>query len=118
MPKAPPEGRDLSLWTAVLGAPFLFLSHQLLNYILVQWATESGHRWVLTLISVIFMVLVLGGGLLSLRDYRRWKISSTVPQVDPPLGRVHILAILGMMLAALSFVLILAQAIPTLILPT
>lgn len=58
----PREGHDLSLWTAVLGAPVLWLCHLQLSYMLVPWCCSSGKRWVLHVVSAVLLALTLGGG--------------------------------------------------------
>jgi hypothetical protein len=112
----PAEGRDLSLWFAVLGAPVLYLCHHELNYCLVPWAGATGRRWVLTLVFGAFLVLLLGSAGIAWRDLRRAPGLPDASNPDSPLNRHRLLSVLGLMAAALFFLLVLAQGIATLIL--
>jgi hypothetical protein len=112
----PREGRDLSLWTAVLGAPTLWLCHLQLSYMLVPWCCTSGKRWVLHLVSLFFLLLTLGGGALALREYRNAGSPTASEHTRPPLGRAALLSVVGMMSCALFFLAILFQAIASFIL--
>jgi hypothetical protein len=109
----PPEGKDLSLWLAVLGAPFLFLCHLQLNYALARWACTAGKQWPLHLVSAAFLLLLIGSGVVSALDLRRAGGTSTEPNVQVPVARHRALAALGIMLAGLFFLVVLAQAIAT-----
>ena len=114
-PEVPREGRDRSLWLAVLGAPFLFLCHLQLNYMLVLWACTSGKRWVLPLVSALFLALTAAGGVVAWHELRDAQGTDTEPHVTTPLGRHRYLAALGVMTSALFFLGILAQALATFI---
>jgi hypothetical protein len=115
-PSVPAEGHDLSLWLAVLGAPFLYLCHHELNYILVPWAGASGKRWVLSVVSGVFLLLLLGSGGVAWRDLRRAPGLPDDSSADSPLNRHRLLSVLGIMSAALFFLLVFAQGLATLIL--
>src|SRR3954469_4767027 len=93
----PKEGRDLSLWLAVLGAPTLFLWHLQTNYALVDWACAAHKRWVLPVVSAVYLAAILTGGLISWVELRRSGGSTTEPGVIVPVARHRTLAILGVM---------------------
>ena len=112
----PREGRDLSLWLAVLGAPFLYLCHHQLNYMLVPWALVSGKRWMLSVVSAVFLLLLLGSAGIAWREIRRAPGPPDDTGADVPLNRHRLLSVLGFMTAGLFFLLVLAQGIATLIL--
>jgi hypothetical protein len=109
----PAEGKDLSLWLAVLGAPFLFLCHLQLNYALARWACIAGKQWPLQLVSAVFLLLLIGSGVVSALDLRRTGGISMETSVEVPVARHRALASLGIMLASLFFLLVLAQGIAT-----
>jgi hypothetical protein len=112
----PREGRDLSLWAAVLGAPTLWLCHLQLSYMLVPWCCASGKRWVLHGVSLFFLLLTLGGGALALREFRNAGSPPSSERTSPPLGRTALLSVVGMMSCGLFFLAILFQAIASFIL--
>jgi len=112
----PKERRDLSLWLAVLGAPTLFLWHPQTNYALVDWACFTHKRWVLPVVSAVYLAAILAGGITSWAELHRSCGSTTEPGVIVPVARHRTLAILGVMSAGLFFLLVLAQAIATFIL--
>jgi hypothetical protein len=100
---------------AVLGAPFLFLCHLELNYLLVTWACSSGKWWVLPGVSAVFLLLLLIVAGISWTELSHSRGTRTEPDVPVPLGRHRLLAILGLMSASLFFLLVLAQGIATFI---
>ena len=107
----PKAGHDLSLWCAVLGAPVLFLCHQLVCYMLVPWVCMTGKRPVLYLVSAGFLVATIIGGLLAWREFRHAGSGLPGSKTDPPLGRSQMLSVLGMMSSGLFSLAIVAQAI-------
>jgi hypothetical protein len=112
----PDEGHDLSLWLAVLGAPFLYLCHHELNYVLVLWACTSAKHWILPAVSALFLVLLLGSAGVAWHDLLRAPGMPDDAEKDAPLNRHRLLAVLGLMSAGLFFLLVLAQGIATVIL--
>lgn len=112
----PREGHDLSLWTAVLGAPVLWLCHLQLSYMLVPWCCSSGKRWVLHVVSAVLLALTLGGGGLAWREYRQVGTEGPAGTTDPLLGRSRLLALVGILSSGLFALAIVAQAIPSFIL--
>src|SRR4051812_32038863 len=114
--RVPAEGHDLSLWFAVLGAPFLYLCHHELNYCLVLWACASGKHWVLPVVSGVFLLLLLGSAAVAWQDFRRTPGTPDDASPESPLNRHRLLSTLGLMSAGLFFLLVLAQGIATLIL--
>src|SRR4051812_36940226 len=109
MSRIPAEGHDRSLWLAVLGAPFLYLCHHQLDYCLVLWACSSGKRWVLTAVSGLFLLLLLGSAAVAWQDYRRAPGTPDDASPEAPLNRHRLLSVLGLMSAGLFFLLVLAQ---------
>jgi hypothetical protein len=107
----PREGRDLSLWAAVLGAPVLWLSHLQVSYMLVPWTCATGRRWVLHAVSAGFLALTLAGGWLAWREFKRAGNGPSSPELDAPLGRSRLLSAIGLMSAGLFALAIFAQAL-------
>jgi hypothetical protein len=112
----PAEGRDRSLWFAVIGAPFLYLLHHQLIYTLVPWACASRKHWVLPAVSAVFLLFLGGSGTVSWRELRRLPIAPDGAALHAPFDRHRFLATLGLMSAALFFLLVCAQGLATLIL--
>lgn len=105
----------VSLWLAVLAGPILLLSSQEAKYAVVGWACRAGHELVMHGIAAVTLVLVL---LATSVAARRWRdaggrASSDMPD---PAARDRLLAAVGLMLGALSALVVIAQWLPDLLL--
>jgi len=115
-PEHPPVS-DLALWTTVLSGPLVFLLNLQVNYVMVDWACNTGNDWSLHVVHLVSLVLTAAGGLLGLALWRR--IGESWP--DPGAGSVsrsRLLAALGALGGALFAVSILAQWITVMVLGT
>lgn len=120
-PEAPPREHppvsDLALWTTVLSGPVVFLLNLQVNYVMVDWACNTGHEWALHVVHAAALVVVAAGTLLGIMLWRR--VGGGWP--DPRGGsesRSRLLAALGT-LGGLTFaVSILAQWITVMVLGT
>jgi hypothetical protein len=115
----PREGRDLSLWTACLGAPVLWLLHLQTAYMLVNYACATHNKMPLFFASSLFLLLTVAGGYPAFKEFRAaggMSMASGQPTSDPPIGRARLLATVGLMSSALFFLAILAQALASFIL--
>ncbi len=107
--------RDAALWTGVLAGPIVWLLSFEANFALAPWACTFDAKLALYIVSVIALVLAAASGLLS---WRQWK---ELGQEWPGEGggavpRGRIMAIGGVLLSAMFFLVILAQSIPEIIL--
>jgi len=98
----------IPLYAGVLGTAFVWLLHFQLNYMLVPWVASNGHHWVIHLIALLSVLLVLAGGWLS---YVEWEHLGDTPDDEAPgiVGRTRLLALVGIMSAALYVLLIIMQ---------
>jgi hypothetical protein len=101
----------LALWAGVLVAPMAFLSNMQVNYTLTQKLCPGGRTAVLHLMTIIFLLIAAGGSLLAWRNWGRagrvWPDESEDKAV-----RNRLLSIIGLLISALSFLIIVAQWIP------
>ena len=116
-PREHPPVSDLALWTSVLGGPFVFLLNLEVNYVMVDWACNTGNGWALHVVHFVSLVLAAGCALLGLALLRRVR-------ADQPAGaagseaRSRLLATLGILSGALCAVSVFAQWIPVMVLGT
>ncbi|HEX3684184.1 MAG TPA: hypothetical protein VHU83_16745 [Bryobacteraceae bacterium] len=107
--------RNLALWTGVLAGPFVWLLSFQANFTLAPWACEFNTKIALFLVTLVALVLVAGSGWLAWREWT--ELGKALPDnAAGALGRSRIMALGGVLLSAMFFVVILAQAMPELIL--
>lgn len=102
-------------WLVFLAGPILWLVQFISVYMLVEWACRNGAHWALIVINLFFLLPVAAAGLLAAR---KWiELGREVPSdTGPPeIIWAQFLAVLAMASAALFFLAISAQAIPTII---
>ncbi|HEX8775632.1 MAG TPA: hypothetical protein VF735_18825 [Pyrinomonadaceae bacterium] len=101
----------LALWAGVLVAPMAFLSNLQVNYTLAQKLCPGGHTSLLHLMTIIFLVIAAAGGLVAWRNWER--AGRRLPdEAEDTSTRDRFLGSLGVMISALSFLIIVAQWIP------
>ena len=107
--------RDAALWTGVLAGPIVWLISFQTNFVLVPWACVFQGKLALYLVSLVALLLVAGSGLLA---WKQWSQLGKQAEFEGAgaLPRSRIMAFGGIMLSALSFVVILGQAIGEIIL--
>lgn len=59
------EKRDVLLWLALLAGPFALAVDELTSYSLAPTACAGGTKWMLHLVSLLTLVVSLGGALLA-----------------------------------------------------
>ena len=96
------------LWAGVLAAPTAMLAQLQANYSLVHWACANSRTWPLHLVALLALLVAVGGGLLSWRNWHRagasWEVEGA--GVAP---RSRFMAIVGMLLSAHISLVILTQ---------
>lgn len=107
--------RDLALWTGVLAGPIVWLISFEAKFALAPWACVTQAKAALYVVSVLALLFSAGSGLLA---WHEWGELGKEPPGDGEgaLPRGRIMAIGGVLLSLLFFLVILAQAIPELIL--
>jgi hypothetical protein len=107
--------RNFALWTAILAGPIVWLVSFEANFALAPWACLFQAKLALYIVSILALVLAGGSGMLA---WRQW---SELGREQPGEGagalpRSRIMALGGLLLSSLFFLVILAQAIPEVIL--
>ena len=101
---------DLLLWLVVLGSPTIWLIHFQLNYALVPVACAYELPWLLRLIACSFLLPPI---ILSLLAWRLW--SHPMPSGPIVESRSRFMALLGLLICAIIFLVTVGQAIATFI---
>jgi hypothetical protein len=107
--------RDLLLWTGILGGAIAWLLSFEANFALAPLACVMQGKLALYVISLIALAVTAGCGLLAWKQWtmagREWPGNG-----GGVLSRIRVMAIGGVLLSAMFFIVILAQAIPEVIL--
>ena len=103
---------NLALWIGLLGTAVIWFVQLECNYALVPWACSTGNKWGLYASSILFLVC---GAIPGWIAWTRWSASEQGKGSDRESthgGRRRFMALAGMMMSGLFFLLMLAQAIP------
>jgi hypothetical protein len=107
--------RDVILWTGVLAGPIVWLFSFEANYALAPWACTFQAKIGLYLVSLAALVLCALSGTLAWREWtalgKQWPGG-----VGGSEARSRIMAIGGVLMSAMFFLVVLAQAIPSVVL--
>ena len=107
--------RDAILWTSILAGPIVWLVSFQANFALVPWACLWQAKAALYLVSLVALVACAVSGL---AGWKQWKALGESGDIDgggPP-PRARMMALSGVALSAGFFMVIVAQAIPEVIL--
>ena len=116
---SPDRGRRLlALWIGVLGGPLVWAALLQTNYTMSYVACEQRHTWMLHLATVVALALIV------LAAFTTWRAAPSLghhelPSIDPEetaLLRARFMAIGGLALCAFFALVILATAIPAVVL--
>ncbi len=107
--------REIVLWAAVLAGPLIWFTAMQANFVLAPWACALGWKPALYAVSIIALAIVAGFGFVARREWQQLGEADAHEQ-GGALAAERALAIGGMALSAMSFLVILAQAIPQIIL--
>jgi hypothetical protein len=103
---------NAALWFGVLGSAIIWGIQLQTTYAMVPWACSSGHRWMLPVVSLAFLIAAAIPGIVSWKLWRRMSASRNSERETRGGGRRRFMAMLGLMNSGLFFLLILAQGIP------
>jgi hypothetical protein len=107
--------RDLALWAGLLAGPIVWLFSFEAKYALAPWACTFQAKIGLYLVSLAALVLCAASGVLAWRQWtelgREWPGGG-----GGALPRSRIMAIGGVLMSAMFFLVVLAQAIPEVLL--
>ncbi len=107
--------RDLALWMGVLGGPFVWLASFLTLYALNPWACIFQTKLALYLVSIIAFAISLAFALMAWREWNALG-KETDPRGGDTLSRSRTMAFAGVLTSGFTCVIIIAQAIPELVL--
>ncbi len=107
--------RNLILWISILAGPFVWLISFQANFALVPWACIWQGKLALYLVSVVGLIAC---GASSFAAWREWRELGRQMEFEGPgaLPRSRMMALSGIVLSIGFFMVILAQAIPEVIL--
>jgi hypothetical protein len=106
----------LGLWTGVLLPPTVWALQMQINYVLVRKACTQGSSLALYVVSIVALAAAVAAALIALTNWRR--SGPTWPSGAADLfTRSRFLAVLGLLMSAMFFLVILAQGIATVVFP-
>jgi hypothetical protein len=107
--------RDLALWIGILAGPIVWLLSLEANFALVPWACVFQAKLALHIVSIVALILAASAGVLA---WRQWKnLGKEWPgSGGGALPRSRVMAVGGVLMSAMFFLVILAQAMPTVLL--
>jgi hypothetical protein len=107
--------RNLLLWTSFLAGPLIWLLSFGARWSLSGWVCAFQWKPALFVIAIVSLLLVSGSGMLAWTEWQR--VGREMPgEGGGAIPRARIMALMGVVLSAFSFLLIVAQLIPELIL--
>jgi hypothetical protein len=107
--------RAFALWTGILIGPIAWLISFEINFALAPWACVAQQKMALYVVSLVALVMSAFGGLLAWREWKQ--LDSALPgEGGGAIPRSRIMALGGMLLSAMFCLVIIAQAVPELML--
>ena len=103
------------LWTAILAGPFAWAVDHELSYSIVQWVCGGGPKVVLHLIS-LGCFLICSAGVFAGWTALAWASSGAREDGSHPDERGRFMAVLGISMSALFALIVVAEAVPRVIL--
>lgn len=107
--------RDLALWTGILAGPIVWLVSFEALFALNPWACIFQTKLALYIVSIVAFVLSLAAGLLAWRQWNQLGREAD-PRGGDTLSRSRIMAFGGVLVSSFCCLIIVAQAIPELVL--
>ena len=107
--------RDVALWTGIFAGPVVWLLSFEANFALAPWACEFQNKLALFIVTLLGLILVASAGLLAWREWSQ--LGRELPgDHEGAISRTRVMAIGGVLMSIMFFLVILAQAIPEVIL--
>jgi membrane protein YdbS with pleckstrin-like domain len=102
------------LWMLVVAAPVIVALEMQINFVLVRQACSVHRNLALYAVTIVALVLTVASALVAVSIWRR--SGANWPTEAPDLAnRVRFIAVLGILSSAMSFLVILAQGIATIL---
>jgi len=102
-------------WAGVVAGPLAWMFQQQASYLLVKFACKYGWHLPFHMVSLLALLLIVGGAFVAWHTWRQtgreWPSGSGGAR-----PRSRFMAVLGLLLSGLFFVVIIAQSIPSFIL--
>jgi hypothetical protein len=105
----------LTLWAGVLIAPLAWALQMQAGYILVQPACQAGRNTLLHIVTLAALLLAALGGFIA---WRKWQQTGRAwpDEAAGALARSRFMAVLGLLLSVMFFLVIVAQGIASFVL--
>ena len=112
-PDVGPSRPEFLLWAGVFAGPVAWFLQQQLNYAVATWVCSFAGQLTLHLGSLAFLLLALGGGLIS---WRYWQQAGGQwpDEAGGVVSRHRFLSALGILMSSLFSLIVIAQWLPTL----
>jgi hypothetical protein len=103
--------RDTVLWICLLAPPVIWFLAMETNFVLTPWACAFGWKLAMLVVSAVALVIT---AFLTFVAWGQWRsLGSEFPgDAGGAISRARIMAILGGLIAAMAFLVILAQSVP------
>ncbi len=106
--------RNLALWSGVLLGPVAWLAAFETDFALAPWACASRSKSLLYAVWLVALTITAGAGITAWRQWRA--LGGEAPGDGGAVSRERLMAMSGVLLSGLMFLVIVAQAIPAVIL--
>lgn len=104
--------RTLLLWTGWFIGPAAWGLHLLVSYVLVPWVCRTGEYWTLHGVTLVTFLLATAGMMISWRQWTSVGRGALTGPGDPSVRRVRFMAVGGLLISALSALIILVEGLP------
>ena len=112
--KRPPR-LDVLLWSGFFAGPIAWVADLLISYSLVPTVCESGTRLPLIIVTAVAAIVSLAGAVIA-RSQSRFVPGGSQNEGSPDASRRRTMAVSGIVLSVAFTIVILAQAVPKVIL--
>lgn len=107
--RVPQNGRSLSLWVGVIGAPMVWATQLQAGYTISQFVCGNGMSLWSHVVTLVAMILTIVAAVLCWREWKRLGAGSTEETEGGPVPREWFLSVLGFALSCLMTLVILLQ---------
>jgi hypothetical protein len=100
-------------WMGVLAGPVAWGVHMQTNYSLVSWVCRNGGEIFLHVVTILALVITALGAFAAWRGWQDGAAEEAETDGGGRLSRARFMGALGLLVSAMFFLLIIAQAIPS-----